>query len=96
MPPARIPFVQKTSASLQYVRYRTLRQPLRQFTNHHPLLVAMIVLPLEDRIRDLCLKAIAAEDDSELGSILTELRGALHEHFQLLKEMLANYPLTPP
>lgn len=43
---------------------------------------------LEDRIRDLCAKAVAA-GSGELNPILSELQAALHEHTQRLRRMAA-------
>jgi hypothetical protein len=41
---------------------------------------------LEDRIRYLCWKALTARDD-ELGSLFSELRSALHEHANRLRQL---------
>lgn len=49
----------------------------------------------EERIRELCGRAIAARDTDEIGPILCELRTALHEHAEQLRTMLAEYPLLP-
>lgn len=43
---------------------------------------------LEDRIRDLCAKAVAA-GSGELNPILSELKSALHEQTQRLRTMAA-------
>jgi|AP3Bu8745761321_1050154.scaffolds.fasta_scaffold34057_1 hypothetical protein len=44
---------------------------------------------LEDRIRILCEKAIASEADSpETKAVLQELRLALHEHAERLRQRL--------
>lgn len=40
---------------------------------------------LEDRVRDLCSKAICRNDDAELRQIIEELREALREHSKRLK-----------
>jgi hypothetical protein len=40
----------------------------------------------EDRIRELCAKAVAA-DESELKTILAELRKALREHSEFVSEI---------
>jgi hypothetical protein len=42
----------------------------------------------ESRIRDLCAKIIAAPE-ADLASLLSELRGALHEHTVHLRRMAA-------
>jgi len=43
---------------------------------------------LEDRIRELCSKALVA-DDAELGPIVRELRESLHEHADRLRKLAA-------
>ena len=43
---------------------------------------------LEDRIRYICWKALTARDD-ELGSLFWELRSALHEHANRLRQLAA-------
>jgi len=43
---------------------------------------------LEARIRKLCQKALRAEQQ-ELESVFQELRGALHEHNELLRSLVA-------
>lgn len=47
-----------------------------------------VVSTLEDRIRDLCAKAVAA-DESQAEAILAELRTALHEHVRFARQMTA-------
>jgi hypothetical protein len=42
---------------------------------------------LEDKIRELCAKAVAAKDSEQLSPILSELRDVLHE--QLAKVLIA-------
>jgi hypothetical protein len=44
---------------------------------------------LEDKIRELCAKAVAAKDSDQLSPILSELRDALHEQDQLAKVLIA-------
>jgi hypothetical protein len=41
---------------------------------------------LDDRIRELCRQAVVA-DDTEFASVLSELRGAMHEHIEHLRKM---------
>jgi hypothetical protein len=41
---------------------------------------------LDDRIRELCGKALTA-NDAELQPILSELQGALHEHAERLRKL---------
>lgn len=43
---------------------------------------------LEDRIRYLCRKALTARDD-ELDALFSELRSALHEHANRLRQLAA-------
>jgi hypothetical protein len=43
---------------------------------------------LEDRIRDLCAKAVIA-GEPELGGLLSELKAALHEHAERLRRLAA-------
>ena len=50
---------------------------------------------LADRIRKLCAQALDAPD-TEMESILTELRSALQKHLQELRHMVAEgFRLTP-
>jgi hypothetical protein len=49
---------------------------------------------LEDRIRDLCAKAVASSDSLELTSVVEELRAALHEHAERLRQRL-QFPIPP-
>jgi uncharacterized coiled-coil protein SlyX len=51
---------------------------------------------LEDRIKELCAKAITLPDSSpELNKVLKELQTALHEHTQRLRKMVAHFPVPP-
>ena len=43
---------------------------------------------LEDRIRELCCKTLAAQDD-ELEAIILELKGALRKHSERLRKLAA-------
>jgi hypothetical protein len=43
---------------------------------------------LEDRIRELCAKLIKAEDQ-DFESASAELKGALHEHTERLRKVVA-------
>lgn len=49
----------------------------------------------EERIRELCARAVAARDMDEMVPILSELRTALHEHAEQLRTLLGEYPLAP-
>ena len=44
---------------------------------------------LEERIRELCAKAVAAQDSDQMNPILSELRAALHEQDTLAKGLIA-------
>ena len=44
---------------------------------------------LEDCIRELCAKALAAPE-GEMNPVLGELKTALHEHTEYLRELAAN------
>ena len=46
------------------------------------------VQPLDQRIRELCSKAVTAKD-SEVEAILSELQAALREHTQFVRQMTA-------
>ena len=41
---------------------------------------------LEDRIRELCSKAVAS-DDSEFASVMSELRSAMREHIDKIRTL---------
>jgi hypothetical protein len=45
-----------------------------------------VLLPLDERIRQLCSKAATA-DESEVPAIFAELNAALREHAQFVREM---------
>ena len=51
------------------------------------------MLRMEDRIRRLCSELLATRDDEEIGPILAELRHALHQHIERLRERFGAYPL---
>jgi hypothetical protein len=54
---------------------------------------------LDDRIRELCAKAVATPESPQLDEILRQLQQALHEHAKRLREMVAYYPVrseAPP
>ena len=48
---------------------------------------------LEDRIKDLCVKAIASPDPSEFNDIFKELQNALHEHNERIRKLAASRPV---
>jgi hypothetical protein len=79
---------------LRYVLYRTLGNLLR------PVLYApserlppVIDDGMDDRIEELCAKAVATAPSPELDEILQELRKALHEHSERLRKMVARYSM---
>jgi hypothetical protein len=41
---------------------------------------------LEDRIRELCAKAVTV-DDPELSSVMSELRSAMREHIERIRTL---------
>jgi hypothetical protein len=43
-------------------------------------------LRLEDRIRDLCAKAVTS-DESELSTVMSELRSVMHEHIERIRTL---------
>jgi hypothetical protein len=49
---------------------------------------------LEDKIRILCAAAVVSKDDNELRSLLDELRDALHQHIERLRDRLIAYPFV--
>jgi hypothetical protein len=48
---------------------------------------------LEDRIRKLCSEVLAHKGDEEFGPIIVELREALHQHIESLRERFGGYPI---
>ncbi len=46
---------------------------------------------LEDRIKELCGKAVTTPPSPELEQILAELQSALHEHTERLRRITSNY-----
>jgi len=51
------------------------------------------MLRTEDKIRRLCSELLTKKDESEVGPILEELRYALHQHIENLRERFGTYPL---
>lgn len=51
--------------------------------------VSVEVQPLDERIRQLCAKAAAA-DDSEVEEILAELQRVLREHNEFVRKMVSH------
>ena len=48
---------------------------------------------VEDRIRILCSQLLATKGDEESELIIIELREALHQHIERLRERFGAYPL---
>jgi hypothetical protein len=44
---------------------------------------------LEDRIRELCTKAVAADDSADFSELMRQLREALREHANRLRQLAA-------
>jgi len=44
---------------------------------------------LEDRIRALCTKAVAADDSADFSEVMRQLREALREHANRLRQLAA-------
>lgn len=65
--------------------YRKHRIDLPLISRHLPVVPSR---RLDIRIRELCARAISA-DDTNFAQILSELRAALHEHAEQMREMAA-------
>jgi hypothetical protein len=50
---------------------------------------------LDDRIRELCAKAVATQDSSELHDFLQQLRAAVHEHVKRLRKSALSRSFPP-
>ena len=50
---------------------------------------------LEDRIRELCAKAVETKDTTELYNILEQLTAAMHEQTVRLRNQALNPPVRP-
>jgi hypothetical protein len=44
---------------------------------------------LEDRIRELCIKAVTADDSADFSGLMQQLREALREHANRLRQLAA-------
>ena len=44
---------------------------------------------LEDRIRELCAKAVAAPDSADFNEVMQQLRESLREHANRLRQLAA-------
>ena len=71
--------------------YRTNHPDVRLF-GHSYRLGRSILVPsrrLEDRIRELCAKALAAPDSADSTGVMQQLREALREHANRLRQLAA-------
>jgi len=50
--------------------------------------------PSEERIRALCSKAVAADDHHEVEPLVAELRIALHEHIEQIRQRVKFFPVA--
>ena len=58
--------------------------------------LTLMLRRLEDRIRELCRRAVLlTEDSAELHEILEQLRASVREHTQRLRYSAVNPPLPP-
>jgi hypothetical protein len=48
---------------------------------------------MEDRIRKLCSELLTKRGDEECGPMIAELRDALHQHIERLRERFGVYPI---
>ena len=95
---SRIACYSQISASLRCVWYRTKLAELALCLNPK----SDVFVPsqrLEDKIRDLCQKAISTENDERMLRTFEELRQALHNHAVRLREvarsrLAAGLPIT--
>jgi len=47
--------------------------------------------PIDDRIKELCAKAVATPPSPELEEILSQLQTALREHTERMRKMTASF-----
>ena len=50
---------------------------------------------LEDRIRELCARAVVTPESAELDEIFHRLRAALREHTERLRQLAVSTPVLP-
>jgi uncharacterized coiled-coil protein SlyX len=50
---------------------------------------------LDDRIRELCTKAVATPDSAELNKVITDLRAAMQEHTKRLRKLAVRSSIPP-
>jgi DNA-binding NarL/FixJ family response regulator len=48
----------------------------------------------EDKIRELCARLFATDNDEAHAATVVELQGALHQHIERLRERVAEYPVV--
>jgi hypothetical protein len=75
---------QQESVNLRNVLYRTVTERVEDWRHFWPN--SSMRRRLEDRIRDLCAEALAAQE-AELGPTLSKLRSALHEHNERIRRL---------
>jgi hypothetical protein len=51
---------------------------------------------LEDRIKALAASAVACQDPDEFDDVIQQLRAALHEHSQRLRQLAATNLIAKP
>jgi hypothetical protein len=49
---------------------------------------------MEDKIRKLCQQAVEEKDPAKAEIFLHQLRAAIHAHIEILRDRMANYPLS--
>lgn len=68
---------------------QNLTGPSSSKSPHSPLVDLMHSRRLDDRIRELCALAVSEERPAELKQIQEELRAAIHEYVECLRERAA-------
>lgn len=82
--PTTAQFVSRRADSdVRYARCRTVHLAKKK------LGVCRVLRRLEDRIRELCGKVVAARDSDGFGPALSDLKSALQEHSERLRKMAA-------
>jgi hypothetical protein len=56
------------------------------------LALPMLLRRLDDRIRELCAKAVGSQDSAELQRVLGQLRDAMREHVKRIRKSVVNFP----
>jgi hypothetical protein len=73
------------AVNLQDVWYRTVLRSRVRLNAASPGVPALVLRRLEDRIRELCAKTLIARGP-ELQPVLADLKSALHEHTERLRQ----------